>query len=153
MYLGRLNDEQKNLFLDLCIHGANSNNDFADDEKEMVNAYCAEMQIPVRYTEETDLDSCVDRLIQISSKEEIRAILIEITALILADDICDEQEEVFMQKFIHMPEDKESRDALQEKFDELFCKMVEKKFRNANLSSEERAYVVRRISENLKANT
>lgn len=100
MYLGKLNDEQKNLFLDLCIHGANSNNDFADDEKEMVNAYCTEMQIPVRYTEENDLDSCIDRLIQISSEEEIRAILIEITALILADDICDEQEEVFMQKFI-----------------------------------------------------
>lgn len=100
MYLGKLNDEQKNLFLDLCIHGANSNNDFADDEKEMVNAYCTEMQIPVRYTEETDLDSCIDKLIQISSKEEIRAILIEITALILADDICDEQEEVFMQNFI-----------------------------------------------------
>ena len=52
-----------------------------------------------------------------------------------------------------MPEDKESRDALQEKFDELFCKMVEKKFRNANLTSEERAYVVKRISENLKADT
>lgn len=100
MYLGKLNDEQKNLFLDLCIHGANSNNDFADDEKEMVNAYCTEMQIPVRYTEETDLDSCIDKLIQISSKDEIRAILIEITALILADDICDEQEEVFMQNFI-----------------------------------------------------
>lgn len=100
MYLGKLNDKQKNLFLDLCIHGANSNNDFADDEKEMVNAYCTEMQIPVRYTEETDLDSCIDKLIQISSKEEIRAILIEITALILADDICDEQEEVFMQNFI-----------------------------------------------------
>ena len=100
MYLGKLNNEQKNLFLDLCIHGANSNNDFANDEKEMVNAYCTEMQIPVRYTEENDLDSCIDRLIQISSEEEIRAILIEITALILADDICDEQEEVFMQKFI-----------------------------------------------------
>lgn len=100
MYLGRLSPEQKNLFLDLCVHGANSNNDFADDEKEMVNAYCAEMQIPVRYTEENDLDKCLEKLIKISSKEELRAILIEITALILADDICDEQEEVFMQKFI-----------------------------------------------------
>lgn len=100
MYLGRLSPEQKNLFLDLCIHGANSNNDFADDEKEMVNAYCAEMQIPVRYAEENDLDKCLEKLIKISSKEELRAILIEITALILADDICDEQEEVFMQKFI-----------------------------------------------------
>lgn len=100
MYLGRLSPEQKNLFLDLCVHGANSNNDFADDEKEMVNAYCVEMQIPVRYTEENDLDKCLEKLIKISSKEELRAILIEITALILADDICDEREEVFMQKFI-----------------------------------------------------
>ena len=100
MYLGGLSIEQKNLFLDLCVHGANSNNDFADDEKEMVNAYCAEMQIPVRYTEENDLDACLEKLIKISNEEELRAILIEITALILADDICDEQEEAFMQKFI-----------------------------------------------------
>lgn len=100
MYLGRLNAEQKNLFLDLCIHGANSNNDFADDEKEMVNAYCAEMQIPVRYIEESDFSSCVDRLIEISSKEDLRAILIELTAIILADDFCDDMEENFMQEFI-----------------------------------------------------
>lgn len=104
MYLGGLNGEQKKLFLDLCIHGANSNDDFADDEKEMVREYCAEMQIPVRYTEENGLDECIDKLVQISSREEIRAILIEITALILADDICDEQEEVFMQKFIKKAE-------------------------------------------------
>ncbi|MCM1165917.1 MAG: TerB family tellurite resistance protein [Lachnospiraceae bacterium] len=100
MYLGKLNDEQKNLFLDLCIHGANSNNDFADDEKEMVDAYCAEMQIPVRYVEETDFNACVDRLIAISSAEELRAVLIELTAIILADDICDDMEEAFMQEFI-----------------------------------------------------
>lgn len=100
MYLGRLNAEQKSLFLDLCIHGANSNNDFADDEKAMVNAYCTEMQIPVRYTEENDFAACVDRLIEISSKEDLRAILIELTAIILADDICDDMEEEFMQEFI-----------------------------------------------------
>lgn len=51
---------------------------------------------------------------------------------------------------IHMPEDKASLDALQESTDELFCRIVEKKFRNANLTDKERAYVVRRITENLK---
>ena len=51
---------------------------------------------------------------------------------------------------IHMPEDKESLDLLQEKTDELFCHIVEKKFRNANLTSEERSYVVSRIVEELK---
>ncbi len=54
---------------------------------------------------------------------------------------------------IHMPEDKESLDALQEKTDALFCHMVEKKFRNMNLTPEERSYVVKKITENLKRQT
>lgn len=51
---------------------------------------------------------------------------------------------------IHMPEDKESLDALQEKTNALFCHIVEKKFRNAGLTSEERSYVVNKIVEDLK---
>lgn len=51
---------------------------------------------------------------------------------------------------IHMPEDKESLGMLQEKTNNLFCHMVEKKFRNANLTPQERSYVVKRITENLK---
>ncbi len=51
---------------------------------------------------------------------------------------------------IHMPEDKESLDMLQEKTNTLFCHIVEKKFRNANLTPQERSYVVKRITENLK---
>ena len=54
---------------------------------------------------------------------------------------------------VHMPEDKESLDLLQEKTNELFCHMVEKKFRNANLTPQERSYVIKRITENLKENT
>lgn len=51
---------------------------------------------------------------------------------------------------IHMPEDKESLDALQEKTNALFCHIVDKKFRNADLTSEERSYVISRIVEELK---
>lgn len=54
---------------------------------------------------------------------------------------------------IHMPEDQKSLDALQDKTNELFCKIAEKKFRNANLSSEEQIYVVKKIIENLKLET
>ena len=51
---------------------------------------------------------------------------------------------------IHMPEDKKSLEALQEKTDTLFCHIVEKKLRNANLTPEERLYVVKQITEKLK---
>lgn len=100
MYLNKLSIEQKNLFLDLCIHGANANNEFADDEKAIVNAYCEEMNIPVRYDEQTPFEECVDKLVKISSEKELRELLVELTALILADNICDEYEEKFMQEFI-----------------------------------------------------
>ncbi len=52
---------------------------------------------------------------------------------------------------IHLPEDKRSLEALQEKTNELFCKIVEKKLKNAGLSYKERAYVVKKIIENLKS--
>ncbi len=51
---------------------------------------------------------------------------------------------------IHMPEDKDSLDMLQEQTNKLFCHMVEKKFRNAYLTPQERSYVVKQITENLK---
>lgn len=54
---------------------------------------------------------------------------------------------------IHMPEDQKTLDALQEKTNELFCKIVEKKFGNARLSPEEQTYVVKKIIENLKPET
>lgn len=51
---------------------------------------------------------------------------------------------------IHMPEDKESLDALQEKTNALFCHIVKKKLQNTDLTSEERKYIVNRIVENIK---
>ncbi|MDE6727745.1 MAG: hypothetical protein K2J80_07375 [Oscillospiraceae bacterium] len=54
---------------------------------------------------------------------------------------------------IHMPEDQKSLDALQEKTNELFCKIAEKKFRNAKLTAAEQAYIIKQITVNLKATT
>lgn len=54
---------------------------------------------------------------------------------------------------VHMPEDRESLNILQERTNKLFYHMVEKKFKKANLTSQERSYVVKRITENLRENT
>lgn len=58
MFLNELSNEEKNLFIDLCIYGAESNQIFADEEKAMINAYCTEMQINVsdNYKAEKELE-------------------------------------------------------------------------------------------------
>lgn len=97
MYLNRLNSEQKELFLDLCIHASLSNNNFAAEEKNAIEQYCAEMQLSqVRYNAERTVDEAVNRILEISTNEELRIILLEITALIISDNIYDEREQKFM---------------------------------------------------------
>lgn len=54
---------------------------------------------------------------------------------------------------IHMPEDQKSLDALQEKTNELFCKIAVKKLGKAKLTSAEKAYIIKQITANLKAAT
>lgn len=96
MYLNRLSNEQKELFLDLCIHAAGSNGDFSADEKLMLDQYCDEMNIPVRYEEKASVAELTARLTEISAPEELRMILIETVSLMLADNEFDEQEKAFM---------------------------------------------------------
>lgn len=96
MYLNRLSNEQKELFLDLCIHAAGSNKDFSADQKLMIDQYCDEMNITVRYEEKTSVPELTDKLTKISAPEELRMILIETVSLLLSDNEIDEQEKAFM---------------------------------------------------------
>lgn len=101
MYLNRLSTEQKELFLDLCIHAAMANNDFADEEKNVIDQYCAEMQISQpRYTSEKAVDVVVEELKELSTPQEMKMILLEITALMLSDDVYDVEEQAFMKAFL-----------------------------------------------------
>ncbi len=100
MYLNRLNPEQKELFLDLCIHAAMANGTFANDEKEMIALYCEEMQLLVpRYEAETDKDTAIEELKKLSTPQELRMILFEIAGLVLSDNICDEDEKLYINDF------------------------------------------------------
>ena len=98
MYLNRLNNEQKELFLDLSIHAAMSNNLFTDEEKVTVRQYCVEMNIPERYEAKLSNDEVLEKLSAISTKQEMRIVFMEITALVLSDNIFDEQEQAFVKK-------------------------------------------------------
>ena len=53
---------------------------------------------------------------------------------------------------MHMLEDKASLDNLQEITNTFYAEMVAKRFKNSNLTPEERSYVVKKITENLKKN-
>ena len=95
MYLNRLSNEQKELFLDLCIHAAKANDDFSADEKLTLDQYCDEMNIEVRYDEKASVSELTERLVEISTPEELRMILIETVSLLRADNNFDEQEKAF----------------------------------------------------------
>ena len=60
MFLNRLSNEQKELFLDLCIHASKSNNDFNDEQKQTIDQYCDEMHIDIRYEEQNELPFIYD---------------------------------------------------------------------------------------------
>lgn len=98
MYLNKLNNEQKELFLDLSIHAAMANDDFADEEKETIKQYCSEMNIAERFDAKFSNDEVVEKLTAISSKQEMRIVFMEIMALVLSDNIFDDQEQAFVKK-------------------------------------------------------
>ncbi len=95
MFLNRLSIEQKELFLDLCIHASKSNNDFSAEEKETINQYCEEMHINIRYDEEHELNEIADKLAEISSEQDLRMILLETAGLLLSDNKYDDEEKKF----------------------------------------------------------
>lgn len=101
MYLNRLSSEQKNIFLDICIHAANANNDFADEEKLYIRQYCEEMQLPeIRYETDSDLKELIPRLVKVSTRAELKMITIELLGLLLSDHCYDAFEKEFMDYFL-----------------------------------------------------
>lgn len=100
MYLNRLNNEQKELFIDICIHAAMVNHDFAEKEKRLLQEYYDEMRLTnIRYTANLDFESAINRLLEISSGEELRMVALEIAALILSDNQFDDFEKKFLDDF------------------------------------------------------
>lgn len=99
MYLNQLTQEQKRLFLDLCIHAAGVDSDFDEKEKLAIQAYSEEMKIALNsYNAEKSLDEDIDRINEISSPVAKRIISLELTALVMSDEVFNAFEQNFMHK-------------------------------------------------------
>jgi uncharacterized membrane protein YebE (DUF533 family) len=86
MFLSVLNENEKELFLNLLINAAEVDGDFTDNEKNQINAYVLEMGLKLKEKAEYSLTS--DEIIkQLLPSSEIvkKSIFMELTALVLAD--------------------------------------------------------------------
>lgn len=54
----------------------------------------------VRYTAVNDFETAMEQIIKISSKTELKIIILELTALLLSDNEYDEMEKDFMKKML-----------------------------------------------------
>ncbi len=96
MFLHELNNEQKDLFLDLCLSLSLSDNEFSKEEKNMVKQFCAEMMIKERYKVLSDANGVIEKLSEISTKREKRIVLIELTGIVLADGKYTKEEKTLL---------------------------------------------------------
>ncbi len=99
MYLSKLSAEQKDLFLDLSIHAANSDLKVTSEELDIIDEYCFEMRLEESRKEAMrDLDTVLQELKKITNEREQNMILIEICALLLGDGVYDTMEKDFVKK-------------------------------------------------------
>lgn len=99
MFLSRLNEGTKESFLKLCVHASLSNGVFAMEEKDILFAYCREMNVNEKIpdTPET-LEELITKISNETSDEEKNIYILEILALMKSDGIYDEKENEFMKK-------------------------------------------------------
>ena len=81
MYLQELNDKQKDLFLDLSINLALSDEDFSAKEMDAICLLCEEMGIKKRFSANTTLDGAIEALVNEGDKRAQRIIIIELLGI------------------------------------------------------------------------
>ena len=99
MFLNKLNDTQKDLFLELVYAAAMANGEYSDAEKAVMQSYCVEMNKTfVEKKNHTNVYGLLMKIGAISNEEEKRIIVYELMALIMSDFEYDEEEKEFMQR-------------------------------------------------------
>lgn len=101
MFLNLLEESNKELFLKVCVHASLANEFFAEEEKEMIYAYCREMNIKEQIPDESgDFGQVVDSLAAQTNDVEKKIVILEILGLIKSDGIYDEKEKCFMKELV-----------------------------------------------------
>ena len=98
MFLDRLNDKEKEMFLDLAVYTAQANGVIEETEKELILQYCKEMT--VAFYDISKLHS-LDEIVAVfskTSKEKKKIVLLEILGLCYTDGDFDTVEQAFAKK-------------------------------------------------------
>lgn len=98
MYLAILNDEQKNLFLNIAKKLASTDGNFSEDERQVIDGYCHEMSVSVVKKLDIAKEDMIERLGSISNTIEKKIIVFEFAGLVMADSNFDESERVFLKQ-------------------------------------------------------
>ncbi len=99
MFLNRLKKKEKKAFLELAHHVARSDGDFSDDEKNIIEKYCMEMQIENLAFNDKKFD-IYDTLSKFKSQNSKKIVVLELMALIYSDDFLHEGERVVLEKIL-----------------------------------------------------
>ncbi|WP_349636701.1 hypothetical protein [Sulfurimonas sp. SWIR-19] len=94
-----MNKEEKIGFLELAHHMARSDGDFSDIQKSIIEKYCMEMQIEDIDYDEANFD-IYNTLSKITHKTSKKIVLLEIMALVYADDYLHEGERIVLEKML-----------------------------------------------------
>ena len=109
MYTVNFNEKQKELFLDLSIHAALSNNAFKTVQKHVVESFCDEMGIDTyRYEPNMELAALLDAINNETSFQIRKMMFSEVMSVIVADGVIDDSEQKFVDevaKGMDLPED------------------------------------------------
>jgi hypothetical protein len=100
MFLNSLNEQQKNLFIELAIKAAEANGRVDVEEKNMLKAFAIEMSVSPKYSTDDETDYIVKKLGEISTQQELKIILFEILGIIVSDGEFDEQEKKFIKGIV-----------------------------------------------------
>lgn len=96
MFLRPMNEEQKELFLDLALVAASINGVVEESEKALLVAYADEMGVDVSKASIKPVDEICARIKEISNSKELNQIMFEIVGMIISDSEYDNQERDFV---------------------------------------------------------
>lgn len=128
MFLNQLNNEEKEAFISLCVHAANSNGSFEVEEKQMISEYCKEMGIG--FFDAGNVVS-MESIVKIFKDDDIstkRIVVLELLGLMYSDGAYDDLEKKFVADFVEQINlskvDMDTQENLLNKYLELVSEMV-----------------------------
>lgn len=97
MFLNQLNEDQKEMFLQLCYYAVMADGQFDQLEMETISRLCYEMMIPNHMPDTTEpLADVLETLQETCSPQEIRIIIFELMLLLRSDGTYNEAEQEFL---------------------------------------------------------